>query len=151
MWYRGVQVRRTAVSSARLALFGAVLLIASACSMPDNTIESTMPAELDEEVVAVSLVVESMSELSSVESEDLAMAWTDLNSDLISITRDAARNPESVDLEGMLVRIESFHDRFGSQEPMQRLGDQWDQLMETLTTVAEQVNSRSRQVARSSE
>jgi hypothetical protein len=134
-------VRREALFSNGVAWVGALLLSASACAVSDTTIESTPHPEINSEVAEVSALVESMSELSSAESEDLAMAWNDLNSDLMSIIRDAAHDPGSVDLGGMLVRIDSFQDRFGSHEPMERLGVEWEQLMETLTTVAHRVDS----------
>jgi hypothetical protein len=118
------------------------LLIVTGCSMPAASVETTMQPGLMEEGARVETLVDSMSDLSAAESDDLAMAWTDLNDDLISVSRDLQRDPTSVDLEGVVSRVESFYDRFGSHETMQSLEAEWARLIETVTTVSERVASR---------
>lgn len=85
-------------------------------------------------------VAESLDQIGNVfddvESEDLAMAWTDLDADLRSVVEDLVRDPESIDMEGMQARLEGFMTRFQSETAMTRINGEWDHLMTGLDELA---------------
>ena len=85
-------------------------------------------------------VAESLDQIGTVfdgvESEDLTMAWTDLDADLRSVVDDLMRDPESIDMEGMQARVEGFITRFQSEAAMTQINGEWDHLMTGLDELA---------------
>ncbi|HJQ77603.1 MAG TPA: hypothetical protein VJ948_10140 [Acidimicrobiia bacterium] len=92
---------------------------------------------LTTEALAVS---ESLDEIASVfddaESEDLTMAWSDLDADLRSVVADLVRDPDSVDVDGMQARVEGFITRFQSETMMSKINGEWDDLLTRLEKLA---------------
>lgn len=98
--------------------------------------------EPDPTVTTEALAVnESLDEIASVfdgaESEDLTMAWTDLDADLRSVVADLVRDPDSVDVDGVHARVEGFITRFQSEEGMSRINGEWDDLLTRLDRLAQ--------------
>lgn len=98
--------------------------------------------EPDPTVTTEALAVnESLDEIASVfdgaGSEDLTMAWTDLDADLRSVVADLVRDPDSVDVDGVHARVEGFITRFQSEEGMSRINGEWDDLLTRLDRLAQ--------------
>lgn len=66
------------------------------------------------------------------ESPQLTMAWEDLRSDLESVSRDLERARVSIDVVGLVNRVESFRETFASLPDANVKSDEWDRLARLL-------------------
>lgn len=114
------------------------LLLLSACGLGDFSGPPTRNPTLTTEARAVN---QSLDEISTVfdgaESEDLTMAWTDLDADLRSVVQDLVRDPTSVDMVGMQARVEGFITRFQTTAEMSRINGHWEDLLTRLSKLAD--------------
>jgi hypothetical protein len=112
-------------------------LVASGCGYSDL---AEPPAPDPTLTTAARAVNESLDEIASAfedaESEDLTMAWTDLDADLRSVVRDLVRDPASVDVVGMHARVEGFITRFETTTEMSRINGQWEDVLTHLQHLA---------------
>lgn len=113
------------------------------CTLSPELTETTLPThrQFPNEAAELRHIVNSMSDLSSTDSDELAIAWEDLESDLLSVSADLERDAGSMELDGVVRRIESFREQFNSSETMQSLSEQWDQLVLMLSEVSERSSS----------
>jgi hypothetical protein len=124
-----------------LALIPIALLAACADGSPVGALETDPTLVREAQSVTQSLdQIGTMFE--GVESDDLAMAWTDLDADLRSVVEDLVRDPGSVDVDGMQARVEGFITRFRSEEAMVAINGDWENLIDGL----DQLASRPRQI-----
>jgi chorismate-pyruvate lyase len=77
--------------------------------------------------------IEVLSEgLADHESPELAIAWEDLRSDLESVSRDLESARFSVDVDGLIERVENFRKEFATARGMSEKAEVWDQLTQHL-------------------
>lgn len=114
------------------------IAILAGCAYGNMGEEPKPDPTLTTEALAVS---ESLDEIASVfddaESEDLTMAWSDLDADLRSVVADLVRDPDSVDVDGMQARVEGFITRFQSETMMSKINGEWDDLLTRLDKLAD--------------
>lgn len=81
--------------------------------------------------------IETLSEsLADHESPDLAVAWDDLRNDLESVSRDLESARFSVDVDGLVERVENFREEFAPAGGMSEKAEAWDQLANQLKDLA---------------
>lgn len=126
-------------------LAGAALLLAG-CSYTIPAEHAAAPkVDLSADAaVVVGSLDEIERELESTSSEDLEMAWQDLNEDLRSLVADVVDRPGSVDIAGVQTRVEGFVTRFGSAEEMSGVVGHWDRLIASLGSMANRTELASR-------
>lgn len=118
------------------------LVIVCGCSVstaPSDT--GPVPRPFPDEAAEIRHILESMYEMSSTDSDELAMAWDDLESDLISVSSDLETDALSTELDGVVRRVEGFRQRFQSSEAIGRLTSEWDDLVAKLTDVRDRLRS----------
>lgn len=129
----------------RLVIFVVVALLGSlsGCTLaPDLTATSaTTPRQFPEEAKEIRNILGSMSTLSSSDSDDLAIAWHDLEADLHSVSVDLERDPRSMQLDGLVRRIQSFREQFASSQTVESLTPAFDELVLKLGDVSERMGS----------
>lgn len=125
----------------RLALATMMLVVAGCATTlePVDTVPTSR--QFPEEAAEIREILDSMSDLAADDSEELVMAWDDLRSDLVSVSSDLERDAKSMELEGMVRRIEGFRDRFGSAEVVRSFDSEWEQLMRGLRDIHDRVGS----------
>ena len=115
----------------------------SACTLsPDLTeTSSTTPPQFPDEAAEIRDILVSLSNMSSTDSNELAVAWEDLEADLHSVSADLERDPGSMELDGVVRRIESFRERFASSQTIESLTPAFDELVLKLSDVSERLGS----------
>jgi len=109
---------------------------------PDLTETSgTTPPKFPDEAAEIRDILVSLSNMSSTDSNELAVAWEDLEADLHSVSADLERDPGSMELDGVVRRIESFRERFASSQTIESLTPAFDELVLKLSDVSERLDS----------
>jgi len=120
-------------------LFGAL----SGCTLSSGLTETsgTTPPQFPDDAAEIRDILVSLSNLSATDSSDLAVAWKDLEADLHSVSADLERDPGSMELDGVVRRIESFRERFASAQTIESLTPAFDELVLKLSDVSERLGS----------
>ena len=129
----------------RVAVATLVFLLGAltGCTLsPDLTETSgTTPPKFPDEAAEIRDILVSLSNMSSTDSNELAVAWEDLEADLHSVSADLERDPGSMELDGVVRRIESFRERFASSQTIESLTPAFDELVLKLSDVSERLGS----------
>lgn len=129
----------------RVAVVMLVILLGalSGCTLsPDLTETSgTTPPQFPDEAAEIRDILISLSNMSSTDSNELAIAWEDLEADLHSVSADLERDPGSMELDGVVRRIESFREQFASSQTIESLTPALDELVLKLSDVSERLGS----------
>jgi hypothetical protein len=119
---------RLIVAVAALIVLGSGLSTGSS-SAPGYRSEVRLSAEANEMMVTI----EALSGvLTDHESPELAIAWEDLRSDLESLSRDLESARFSLDVDGLVERVERFREEFATARGMSEKAEVWDQLTNQL-------------------
>ena len=121
-------------------------LILAGCSYTipaEHAVEPRVDLSAEAAVVVGSLE-EIERGLDGTSSEDLEVAWQDLNEDLRSVVADVVIRPSSVDIAGVRTRVEGFVTRFGSTEEMSAIVAHWDRLLASLGSMADRTEVAAR-------
>jgi len=123
---------RLIVAMAALIVVGSGLSTGSGPG-PGYSPEVRLSAEANQMMVTI----EALSEgLTDHESSELATAWEDLRSDLESVSRDLESARFSVDVDGLVERVENFREEFATARGMSERAELWDQLTNHLKGLA---------------
>lgn len=124
-----------------------LVLAASACSAPAATTEpisvpssSTVEQSAEEVDVALSEVSSQISAQLTGEEEDLALAWSDFESDVRSVVSDLIGRPSGVDIEGMQQRIDSLEALLDGSA-LELPADQWDDFVSAFQTLIDETSA----------
>lgn len=117
--------RYVAVGRLLVALI-AVLAVAAGTNLEDDVPHDGLVVE----ATRLRDTTERLSErLGASPSPDLAMAWEDLHSDLLSVAGDLERPTPSMDLDGLILRVESFREQHDLDNESV---EWWDELVQVL-------------------
>lgn len=118
----------------------AVSAVAVGCAPSVAPVDDTPTSrQFPEEAAEIRQILDTMSDLDAADSEELAMAWEDLRSDLFSVTSDLERDAMSMELDGLVRRIESFRERFESAEGVRNFDPELERLTVKLGDVHDRV------------
>lgn len=96
---------------------------------PEYSPEVRFSAEASQMMATIEVLSEGLADH---ESPELAIAWEDLRSDLQSVSRDLESARFSVDVEGLVERVENFREEFATARGMSEKAEVWDQLTQHL-------------------
>lgn len=116
----------------------ALVFIASGISGGSDTSPGYSPeGRLSAEESQMMLTIEALSEnLDADESPEVAMAWEDLRGDLESVSRDLENARFSVDVDGLIARVNTFREEFAAARGVSEAPGFWDQLSSHLEDLA---------------
>lgn len=125
----------------------AALLLTVACGLGGETSTPGETREMNAEIERVETSLASVaSVVGEITSEDLSLAWSDLEADMSSVIDDLEREPLRQYLAGMQERLTGFRERFDAELSPVGIAERWDRLVVAVVDLESTLSSRQTEV-----